>query len=64
MSKIRKLISTTTILPMCLTTPIYGYAGDAIHHYDYGMKNHIVAQPPVVGAVLKSLGDNQFCISR
>ena len=26
-------------------------------------ENHIVAQPPVVGAVLKSLGDNQFCIS-
>ena len=27
------------------------------------MENQIVAQPPVVGAVLKSLGDNQFCIS-
>ena len=59
MSKLRTLISITVIFSMSLT-PIYGYAGDATH---YGMENHIVAQPPVVGAVLKSLGDNQFCIS-
>ena len=64
MSKVRKLISIATIFSMCLTS-IYGYAGDATH---YGMKNPIVAQspmvqPPVVGAVLKGLGDNQFCIS-
>ena len=63
MSKVRKLISIATIFPMCLTS-IYGYAGDATY---YGIENSIVAQspiqPPVVGAVLKSLGDNQFCIS-
>ena len=64
MSKVRKLISITTIFFMCLT-PIYGYARDATH---YGMENPIVAQspivqPPVVGAVLKSLDDNQFYIS-
>ena len=58
-SKVRKLISIATIFSMCLT-PIYGYTGDATH---YGMENHVVVQPPVVGAVLKSLGDNQFCIS-
>ena len=59
MSKARKLISIAVIFSMSLT-PIYGYAGDATH---YGMESHRVAQPPVVGAVLKSLGDNQFCIS-
>ena len=59
MSKVRTLISIAVIFSMSLN-PIYGYAGDATH---YGMENHIVAQPPVVGAVLKSLGDNQFCIS-
>ena len=58
MSQVRTLISIAVIFSMSLT-PIYGYAGDATY---YGMKNHIVAQPPVVGAVLKSLGDNQFYI--
>ena len=57
--KSKKTYFNSYHFPMCLTS-IYGYAGDATH---YGMKNSIVAQPPVVGAVLKSLGDNQFCIS-
>ena len=55
LSNIRKLISIAAIFPIGLT-PIYGYAGDATH-YHYGIENHIVAQPPVVGAVLNSLGD-------
>ena len=55
---IRKLILIAAMFSMGLT-PIYGYAGDMTH---YGMENHILVQSPVVGAILKSLGDNQFCI--
>ena len=61
MSKVRTLISITVIFSMSLT-PIYGYTGNATHVMEWP-PTHIVPQPPVVGAVLKSLGDNQFCIS-
>ena len=61
MSKtIKKRISiVVTILFSMSLTPIYGYAGDATH---YGTENYIVVQQPVVGAIFRSLGDNQFCI--
>ena len=61
MSKVKKLISIAAIFSMSLI-PIYGYAGDVTH---YRAENHVVVQEPivVVGAVLRSLGDSQFCIS-